>query len=425
MAQQVKNVDYTIVGSATANVGTTVSNLDDGEIRVFPASGTMGALTAGDSFFIACGNGTTTTGSRFTSELIDPAKVEITTRRHNAAVAEQQDSIGYNGTAGSIDPLNNNLYLVSLYVQEYLTSNTDGRKIKHFQYKSDASATQAEIAIGLAGSAVYNFSKEAEQYIAFKALCSAAGATEANNITVTNGSKTVLAAGALTAVVGDFIRFGSPAGGATTTDDVYKVVSISGLNYTMDRPLQVVSGSYVTGTADADVITAAQGAAADWGIDLLGQPLSFSIGKEFYKKARWEMSLKDFGNSNSAREADAFAGVGVYEQAAEGEWFCQGFEGESYRMGEPAIHNFVSKAVAGITYDVFSIRWIEDSVVGFTANVSPKQITIYADPARAYVTDAAAAGGIRLQLEAAIAASKLSSTTGAPGSGAVTAGSLV
>jgi len=432
MAQQVRNVDYTLAGAVTANVGTTPSNLDDGEIRVFPASGTMGALTAGDSFFIACGNGTTTAGARFISQVIDPAKVSIATRRHNTPAIEQQDSIGYDGTSGSLEALNNNLYLVRMYIQEMLTSSSDGAVIKHFQYKSDASAIQSEIALGLAKSAINNFSKEATEYVTFKALVSSAvvvGNDFNNALSWAKGSKTFQCASAVygggTAVVGDYIRLHASDATVVLTDDTYKITAISGTTITVDRPIQVAAYTD-TGNNNAgnEVITAAVGDAANWGVDLQGQPLDYSIGKLFYKQARWVLGLEDFGTSTSAQPASAFGGVGVYREAADAEWFCAGFEGEPYRMGEPAIHNYVSKASAAATYDVFSIRWIEDSVVSFQGEVSPMQITIYANAASNYVTNAAAAGGIRLQLEAAIAASKLSATAGVAGSGVVTSGGL-
>ena len=433
MAQQVRNVDYTLAGAVTANVGTTPSNLADGEIRVFPASGTMGALGAGDSFFIACGNGTATAGARFISQVIDPAKVSIATRRHNTPAIEQHDTIGFDGTAGSLEAINNNLYLVRMYIQELLTSSTDGRTIKHFQYKSDATATQAEVSNGLVKSAINNFSKEATDYVGFKNLVNNAGVVWTGthtHLTFTKGSKTVVSttvagvpnAGTVTVMaVGDYIKVG-----VGLTEHAYKVVKVNGTGTAtieLDYPFQEATTTIAK--AAGRYITSALAAAANCGMDILAKPLDYSIGKLFYKQARWVLGLEDFGTSTSAQVAGAFGGVGVYKQAADAEWFCAGFEGEPYRMGEPAIHNYVSKASEAATYDVFSIRWIEDSVVSFQGEVSPMQITIYANAASVYVTGAAAVGGIRLQLEAAIAASKLSSTAGVAGSGAVTSGSLV
>ena len=130
------------------------------------------------------------------------------------AATEQQDSIGYNGTSGSIEAINNNLYLVSIYVQEYLTSSTDGRKIKHFQYHSDATATQAEIAIGSSQEVEFNnWSKEARTIHHYLVHCvMMLGATEANGmltgtLTATSGIQDSISWWSyLTAAVGDFLR---------------------------------------------------------------------------------------------------------------------------------------------------------------------------------------------------------------------------
>jgi len=384
MAQQERNVTNIIVNAATAalSAGGTVDTLNAGEVGVFTADGvrmTAAAAATATSFFLARG-GTAVVGAANGYQITDLINVADMTPATSAqfpiAAVEQQDSIGYNGTSGSIEAINNNLYLVSIYVQEYLTSSTDGRKIKHFQYHSDATATQAEIAIGLAGSGIQNWSKEAEQYIIFGALCNDVGVTEADDITVVNGTRTVLAAGALTAVVGDFLRFGAPGVAATVADDTYRVVSIAGLAYTLDRPLQVASGAYATATADCQIITAALGAAADWGVDLQGQPLEFQIGKLFYKKARWESSLKDFGTTNSAREADALDGRGVGQEMAQMEWFLDGNEGETYRMGEPAIYPFTGTINAALLYTTYSISFQDVSLVGFENNISPKLLQI-------------------------------------------------
>lgn len=400
MAQQVRNVTNIIINDRVAALsvvavdGAGSAGLNPGEVGAFSADG-LRVVNAGagageinaaavTSFFLARGSATPAADGYYKTDLINiadvtNASVSVTgVAGTNLAATEQQDTIGSDGTSGAIEVINNNLYLFTLYIQEYLTSSTDGRKIKHFQYHSDANALQSSIAIGLVGSAINNFSKEAEQYMAFKAVTDVAGATEANNVAVVRGTRTVLAAGALTAVVGDYLRFGTPAGGATTVDDVYKVASIAGLVYTLDRPLQVVSGNYVTGTFDCDIITAAQGdaIAANWGIDLLGQPLSFSVGKFFYKKTRWESSLKNFGTTNSTRAGNATKGSINGHDVLETEWFLSGYEGETYRMGEPTIYPFVAVAVGTEHYGAYAIGFNDSSLVSFSNNISPKMLML-------------------------------------------------
>jgi len=74
------------------------------------------------------------------------------------ASQEQISYFGFNGTSGSIDAINSNYYVPSVAV----TPNTmflGARNVQYFYgpYKSDASATQAEVALGFQKSLVANF----------------------------------------------------------------------------------------------------------------------------------------------------------------------------------------------------------------------------------------------------------------------------
>lgn len=392
MAQQERNVTNLIINNRVAALSAgAVDALNVGEVGVFSADGvriTTASAPAVTEFFLARGSATPAADGYYKTDLISVADIVASSvsvtgvAGTNLAATEQQDSIGYNGTSGSIEAINNNLYLVSIYVQEYLTSSTDGRKIKHFQYHSDATATQAEIAIGLTGSAINNWSKEAEQYIVFKALCDNAGAatTGTGTYSITRGSKTLLAGTAIDAVlsVGDFIRLDESAGGApAVTDAVYRIESMDTTTETatLDRAYQSASLSAVA-EANGVFITAALGAAGDWGVDLLGQPLDFIVGKLFYKKTRWESSLKNFGTTNSAREGNATKGQIDGEDLVQTEWFLAGNEGEYYRMGEPAIYPNTLIGVNTEHYGSYSISFRDTSLVGFTDNISPKLLLI-------------------------------------------------
>lgn len=378
---QSRNVEYLALGkvAAGAPVATeAISALLDGEIALFSVGGSrLAAAAANDNFIIAVGG--SDSKPAFVSEAIKASSVKAISTKAYVAAAEQSDSIGYNGATGSIATLTvDNLYMVDVMVQELLTSNTDGRYIKHFQWKSGAVApTQMAIAYNLVVSGIKNFAREAEDYLQFDIHSAAAGATEGAAITVVNGSKVVTGAAALTAVVGDFLRFGSVGGGATVADSVYKVIAITaGDMYTLDRPVVAASGVYATGTSDADVITLAQADAAAAGLTLTGKPLSFVVGKEQYKQVRWELILKDFGSTASLRASNAYKGTGTYKEIAEKEWFLKGFEGEGYRMGEPTIHSFAGATDSALTYDTTTIVFEDSSLVGFQNEVSPKQISI-------------------------------------------------
>jgi len=379
-ARQQTNVQYLALGDAAALSAGGIDTLNEGEIGVFTPQGVRitGANAAGiEKFIVVTDRGTE---PNLVSDVIETAKIKTAVSKDTVAAVEQKDVIGFNGTSGAIEEINDNLYMVAMYIQEYLTSNTDGRYIKHFQYKSDLDTTQDEVAIGLVGSAVRNFSREAEDYMDFKALCSDAGAATTVEFSVAKGSNTAVFAAAPTVAIGDFIRFGT-----ALTDNVYEVKKVVGNNVTLDRCVTDATQTFAVGAAQE--IAAAAGAAADWGIVAEGKPLSFRIGKEFYKKVRWEYTLTDFGSTNSQREAVANDGVGVYEQIAELEWFLQGHEGEYFRMGEPAIYD-ARRDVKKTSYNQIDLLFSNDEVVGFQPNVSPKHLTIAVPIAGAdYATD--------------------------------------
>jgi len=399
-----RNVDYVLVGknfpAGTTPPANSVSDLADGQIGVFNVYNTSGAVPADAGFIIAIGgpNGK----AKFVSEAISPAKVTVAKARGLEVAVEQQDSIGFNGAGGVIDAGDltaNNLYMVDVMIQEYLTSNTDGRYIKHFQYQSGSSTPNSDdVTHNLTKSAIENFSREAEDYIGFQHLMRNAGSavTGATTLTFTKGSKTVVGnVAASNVAVGDYVRVS-----ATLTDSVYKVVGASGVTLTLDYPFQEATNASTTST----VVTALIADTADTGILMTAKPLSFLVGKKQYKKARWELILNGFDVTVSQREANAYKGIGTYEQASEAEWFARGFEGEYFRMGEPVIFTSAMYADSAITYDVTTVRWVEDSnLTGLGANpASPKQITIYSPNGIDYMTDAAASNGVWQNIEAAM-----------------------
>jgi len=378
---QVMNVEYLMVGATVSSApvaNEAFSDLDEGEIGVFSVDGLRRTNSDTDTRFVLAIGGANSK-PLFVSDVITAASVTGITTKAGLAATEQQDSIGFSGTAGSITLTNSNLYMVTVYVQEYLTSSSDGRKIKHFQYNSDTAATEEEVAGGLVKSAIYNFQKEAEKYIVFEMMMAtgsdAAVGTSVDDVVFTQNSKVISATdiddgtGSAAFAVGDHIRIGTGA-----TDEVYKIVAIDGAanTATLDWPFQGTTQTIADGSLAR--IPAASGEAC--GVLMTGQPLSNVKGKEFYKKARWETRLKNFGTTTQVREANADKGDGTYDEILQKEFFLEGFKGEIYRKGEPVIHPLNSSADSSKLYDMTTIQWSDNHVVGFTGNVSPKQLTL-------------------------------------------------
>tara|TARA_R110002126_G_scaffold159053_1_gene306350 strand:- start:4721 stop:5953 length:1233 start_codon:yes stop_codon:yes gene_type:complete len=398
MSRQTRNQDLVVVGKTAALTAAPASMnaLVDGEVRLFTPKGVVigaGNVTANMTFKVVIGgpNGK----PKFVSESINGAIAQYVPKG-GLPGAEQLDYIGFNGTSGSIDEIDNNLYMATAYVEEYLTASSDGRYIKHFQFKSKTTgAKQSEVALGLAKSGQENWSREAknvngDSFMGFKAVCNQAIAAEANTIDIVKGSNTILAGGALTAVAGDFIRIGNAASDIAL-DGVYKVLSINGLVYTLDRKVGETT-RLAAPTTDVSFITAAQGAAANWGVAVNANVKDHVTGKEFYKKNRFTLNLgEDFGSTTITLATGASRGIGVIEDVRDHEWFSAGNLGETYRMGEPVINTLVSNVdITTGTFDTATIQWTDGHLVGFQDEMSPKLITIYSPRgADGYMTNGA------------------------------------
>lgn len=397
---QTRNVDYVLVGK-NVNTGSIsgINDLADGEIGVFTTGGGTG-VAADEKFIIALGGANSKPA--FVSEAINPSEVEVIKNRGLELATEQQVHIGFDGTDGSIANLiPDGYYKVDLYIQEYLTSNTDGRYIKHGQFLAGSLApTQAEVADGVALSLYLNFKREAEDYMQFDVLSSAASVVTLGTVDVVQGSKVATLSNTTdVAANGDYLRLGN-----TTSDPMYKVVSGAGTTtVTFDRPVNQATQQFAIGAADS--ITNAAADAADAGIEITGKPLSFVVGKEQYKKVRWTTLIsEDFTTTENRVAATAFEGIGTYEQASEAEWFARGFEGEYHRMGEPTIYPFSGSADSALTYDVLTIRFKASNLVGFQDMESPKQISLYTPDGVGYmaVAKTAADAGVTASINTAM-----------------------
>ena len=386
---QIKNAQEIFIGANVAALSTGVVP-NDGEIIVLDEQGarvTTASAATTDKFKLVLGRAGQ---NPLVSDIIEVSSISNVNSAAGAARVNQVTSIGFDGTSGSIDVVANNLYYIRLYVQELLSAESDGQKIKHGVFKSVSSSGQADISLGLTSSLINNFLREAEKFITFKAICSEALAAAFDfdeTVSVVKGSTKIQNADATptyntgtSPVVGDFVRIGATATGAVSlTSDVYKIVAISGGEMTLDRPVQVEGGDRVTGSSYTQVIPAAAGNLADWGVVLTGADLSFGYPDYKYKIARWETQLENFG-STLLGEVAGSPGVGTYESIASLEHFLKGFQGEIYRMGAPNIYQPIlvaDPAVAGGAYQVITFKHQNSIVTGsFTNEVSPKQVIV-------------------------------------------------
>jgi len=386
---QVRNNNKIFIGSSAHGTGVRSASIDalsDGEIGIFTPEGVFmtEALAATETHFkIALGR---TGHPALVSDVIEKASITSCKLKNGVARANQVTTIGYDGTTGSLPVTNSNLYYIRMYVQELLSSNSDSQRVKHAVYKSDASATQAEIAINLAKSVFDNFSREAERFITAEVLCDEAG-TEALGASDTivgvagQNTLTVTEVGGVLPylfAVGDFIRLGT-----ATTSEVFKITATTvtvadGGVLTLDRKLGTAYAP-TAGTGTTEYITAAQAAAAEFGLKLSGADLSFGAPDYRYSVVRWDTQLENFGTTEAVVATAAAPGSGTYEEVASLEAFLMGGYGEIYRDGVRDVHPQVLVAnatIAGNVHDVISIVFSDTKEVSFSNQISPKVVTL-------------------------------------------------
>jgi hypothetical protein len=283
------------------------------------------------------------------------------------------------------------------YKEPYANNIHGTQYIKHALYESDASANQAEIAIGLAKSGNLNMSREPKNssgnpIVIYKAICDTALDTAydiTNTVTVVKGSNTISVATNLTyntaagtLAVGDFIRMAESDTAPALTTNVYRVTAINGLVVTLDRPYTGATGTLTDANNSTQVIPSATGVAANWGIRVEAQDIDYSHNtsegvKMPYYKVDFELGFDGFGATTAATTLQAAnVGVGQYAQVAEMEIFLRGNNGEFFRIGQPNLFGWTQQAVsANAPYDFIEIEF-QDEVNSLNIVRKTKKLTL-------------------------------------------------
>ena len=387
----VKNVNTT--QTAGTNISAAISGMNVGESTIVSPGGVIvdAAGTLPKEFKI----GTKLSSGKIQwSDLLKAKDIKSIVTKRYAAATLQTDYVGYNGTDGSIDAISNNIYTLRLYMLPLDLAGFAQQKIKRGVYKSDATASQAEIADGVALNLIQSLSKEPEKIkfgtdnIKVELVNSGTSiATSGGTIAVTKGSYYVSIAGTgadagkynadgADIVAGDYLRIGHAT---TKTYPVYKVESVvsGGGATTMVVKLTLpYQGSTDGAIAAASVGVIPAASVANFGIKLTGVKFSFDAPKFGYLLPRWKTTLQDFGSTLVTESAISAEGTGEYEWVAQVEQQLQGSEGNFYRAQIP-YPTFRAEAVSGTTYALINIAFKDsmDTTLGSVAN-SPKELWI-------------------------------------------------
>jgi len=307
------------------------------------------------------------------SDLIKQDNIISFKSETGSVAAEQVTYIGYNGTTNSIDVNNSALYVTRLTLKERDINGFGQDLILNAPYKSDATATQPEVACGIALALSNVLRRQATPPIKAELICDRAS-TVANGFdntgTVVNGSKTfsllvsVEYAAGTPVVAGDYVRFAATTAstGTTVADGIYKVTNVSGLYVTVDRPIEAPSGTYTDTENEILVIPAASAAVAAFGIKLTGIARTFSLPKWRYSKVEFEVGL----DSDSSYEDTIVTyttkmalGEGTYQQIAQLEYDLLGNDGDPYK-GDFLWSAHKAQADSTKTYSTMSLGYYMD-----------------------------------------------------------------
>ena len=367
------NISYALVGKNLSSVTnatrvTGTESLSDGSIVLVDKDNvvisTTGTLTADQEIRFAQRSGNTIKYTPYFT--IKNAKVKLSS--YSAGV-EQVSYVGYNGTSGSLDVIDNNYYTIWVNL---LQSYNGTPYMKDISYKSvKTGATQAQVATGLYDAAIRSFGREPYKYITFDRVSDgtrtvfAAGTGTAANINVTNNS---------TAVTYD-------GNGVQTALTVGQAIKISGVLYYVTAATTTgftLDYAYTGATATIAFTNSTTGTYASitaYGLKMTGIAQNYQQDKIAYNKVNFTLIVKGFTTTSATYTTAANNGNGVFEQVAELESFCDYNLGKILRGYYLSSDAIALDAVSGTTYETITIN-AKKYVPSLNSDI-PSPITIY------------------------------------------------
>jgi hypothetical protein len=394
--------DATVLNAALPSVGTVVTpaNLPKGAV-VFTDLGlkristVLSAMAVGTQFLIVQGCGVTK--PLLKSPILTAGNVSMSFKKHIAAV-QQVSAIGFNGTTGSLPAANDTSFFIKIRKNDNDTANQSQPMSLFAQYKTDATGTQEELALGLAKNGNKNFADEpANGYVKFEVINDEAGAVPTGTTTLFTpvvGSKVVTIDGTLTNVaVGDSIRLE----GAGVSNAIYVVTAYTAsTSIVLDRPFTGVAAAYAI--ANVRRITAAASAAAEYGIIITGIAAPFDVDafRNYYVN-RFTASFSE-ENTPITHLVGAVSGNGVWQQVALDEYMTYGFEGQNEMLAVPPrgrdqlvkIPGVGAETAATSRYSVVNLAWTEGLATLVTSHAAKGSVICHINLTSAGIVGTAA-----------------------------------
>ena len=290
---------------------------------------------------------------------------------------EQVSYFGYNGSAGNVEAINSNEYVLRVTFQEDTKTFGDKMNTIIANYISDSSASSSEVALNLAA----NLNRSAAIYadVPLKAEVITAGGTpttSAQAVSVVNGSKTITYAAAPTGVTIGSLVF---LAGAT-----YLVTNLVGAVATLNMPFQgATAAALAAGTTYASQNGYLAATPSNVGIKVTGLVRRFRAGVWVYYKVRFVLTAKNAGATTITNAQAAYKGIGDGKEVQEIEWETVGNEGAFLRTpapGSPVPYLRLNSKEAS-SYGIYNIQSFDQNGTGVVAAPVPsyKQLIIAAE----------------------------------------------
>jgi hypothetical protein len=367
----------------TAGVIASPATIPNGAVAITDLAGKVldnaatTALSATDRFIIVQGKGATEKLMKTCP--LTKGELTITPGKYAAAV-QQVTAVGFNGTTGSLSAANSTDYWITVQKNDNNgRDNSQGTRQFAGPIKSDATATQEEVAFALVKQGIKNFSSDtnsANQYLKFEALCDEAGAAitsggaqAVTHFTFTKGSKEVLASNGSgvtakgTATLTNMVATARIKIAAATTSPIYIVDTIvlgtgnasTGTTTTLTLNIAYQGETVSVAIGDAHRIVAADAILAEAGVRMTGVESEFNVNtfRNYYTN-RFTATFSDTAVPITSL-AGAKNGTGVWQQAAMDEYMTYGFEGQGALGTPPTTRD--AAVIKNAKYGVVQVSW--------------------------------------------------------------------
>lgn len=356
----------------TAGQPLNISALRKGEVVVTDLSlNVVNPSDAPEKFYIIQGMGA---GKPFKKVELSKSDVVSAVGTFYSAPTQTVKTIGFNGTSGKIDVIDDNSYIL------HLEPNTNGFMDRGYplqryaSFATKAAATQEQIANGLFYDMKKNLDIQVFKPWRIERLVTGTldGNSDNRTLAVVEGSKGVTLSGAYAAAttVGNYLVIKGVA---------YRVVQVSGLSITLDS--EYVGVTETVAAASVRVITAANAAneaTVSWGLRIRSVELPFdTIRFRDWRIARFNIYLTNGGSTNVDTISGGSEGFGAWQNVAMSEFMSQGNEGQFVLDTPPGT---VYSTVEEVPYNIYTIRTskkVDTTMVG--AGKLDMTLNIYVD----------------------------------------------